>query len=53
MTARNFKERFNMTLEEAEEFVKQFKDGLPTLFQWVAGVERRGEQNRYSKHYVW
>ena len=45
MTAHNFKDRFNMTMEEAQEFVDQFKAGLPTLFNWIAGIERLGEQN--------
>lgn len=51
MTARNFSERFNMTYAEAEEFVNQFKSGLPTLFRWVGAVEKAGEQNGYVKTY--
>lgn len=44
MTARNFRERFDMTMSEAEEFVDQFKSSLPVLFKWVAGIERLGEE---------
>ena len=47
MTAHNFKDRFNMTYEEAQEFVDQFKAGLPTLFKWVAGMEKLGEMQGY------
>ena len=43
MTARNFAERFSMSMEEAQDFVDKFKSGLPTLFNWVAGVEKMGE----------
>ena len=51
MTARNFSERFNMTYPEAEEFVDQFKSGLPTLFRWVAGVEKAGQIQGYVNTY--
>lgn len=44
MTARNFKERFDMSMEEAEEFVNQFKSGLPVLFNWVSSIELKGEK---------
>lgn len=47
MTAKNFSERFKMTFEEAQEFVDQFKAGLPTLFTWVAAVEKLGEHQGY------
>lgn len=40
MTARNFANDFGISLEEGEEFVNQFKTGLPTLFNWVAAVEK-------------
>lgn len=40
MTGRNFAERFDMSLEEGEEFVEQFKAGLPTLFTWIDTVEK-------------
>lgn len=43
MTARNFSERFKMTFQEAQEFVDQFKSGLPTLFNWVGAIEKQGE----------
>lgn len=47
MTARNFKERFDMTDEEAQKFVDDFKGGLPILFNWVAGMEKRGERDGF------
>lgn len=40
MTGRNFAERFDMSLEEGEDFVKQFKAGLPTLFAWTDYIEK-------------
>ena len=45
MTAHNFKDRFNISYEEAQEFVDQFKAGLPVLFQWIKACEVEGEQN--------
>lgn len=51
MTARNFKERFDMTMQEAEEFVDQFKSGLPTLFDWVAAIEKTGERQGFVTTY--
>lgn len=44
MTARNFAEKFNMSMQEAQEFVDKFKAGLPVLFRWVAGVEKLAEE---------
>ncbi len=43
MTARNFMERFNMTYEQAQEFVEQFKAGLPQLSAWIKRQEYIGE----------
>lgn len=40
MTAKNFAERFEISLEEAEQFVTDFKRGLPVLFNWVEAVEK-------------
>lgn len=40
MTARNFANDFGISLEEGEEFVNQFKTGLPTLFSWVSAIEK-------------
>lgn len=45
MTASNFSKRFNMSYEEAQEFVDQFKNGLPTLFRWIGAMEKRAEQD--------
>lgn len=45
MTARNFAERFDMSMEEAQEFVDKFKAGLPTLFNWIHGIEKMAEKN--------
>lgn len=45
MTASNFSKRFNMTMDEAQEFVDQFKSGLPTLFRWIGAMERRAEKD--------
>lgn len=47
MTAKNFSARFNMTMDEAQEFVDAFKGGLPTLFNWISGVELLAEQQGY------
>lgn len=47
MTARNFSARFNMTMDEAQEFVDAFKGGLPTLFNWISGVELLAERQGY------
>lgn len=47
MTARNFSTRFNMTMDEAQEFVDAFKGGLPTLFNWISGVELLAERQGY------
>lgn len=44
MTAHNFKDRFNISYEEAQEFVDQFKAGLPTLFNWIKQCELEGEK---------
>lgn len=49
MTAHNFAPRFNMTLPEAEEFVQQFKSGLPVLTNWIAAMEQIGERQGYIK----
>lgn len=40
MTGKNFAERFDMTLEEGEEFVETFKSKLPTLFTWTRRIEQ-------------
>lgn len=45
MTARNFANDFGISLEEGEEFVNQFKSGLPTLFTWVSAVEKRAAKD--------
>ena len=45
MTAHNFKDRFNISYEEAQEFVDQFKAGLPVLFKWIRACELEGEKN--------
>ena len=47
MTAHNFAPRFNMTMGEAQEFVDQFKAGLPTLFNWISAIETLGEKQGY------
>lgn len=44
MTAHNFKDRFNISYEEAQDFVDQFKGGLPTLFNWIKQCELEGEK---------
>lgn len=49
MTWRNFAERFNMTDEEAQKFVDDFKKGLPVLFRWVAAVEETGRRQGYVR----
>lgn len=47
MTAHNFAERFDMNMQEAQEFVDVFKSGLPTLFNWINAVENLGERQGY------
>ena len=39
--AYTYVEKLGIPLEEAEKLVKDFKAGLPTLFQWVRAVERK------------
>lgn len=51
MTAHNFSSRFNMTMEEAQKFVDDFKSGLPVLFNWISAVERLGEKQGYVNTY--
>lgn len=36
---------YNMTLAEAEEFYNNYKKALPTLFQWVDRVQRKGRRD--------
>ena len=43
--ARNFAENFNISMEEAQEFVTRFKTSLPVLFSWVAKHEENGARN--------
>lgn len=45
MTARNFAERYDMTMEEAQEFVTRFKTSLSTLFSWVTKHEKTAAKN--------
>lgn len=47
MTARNFSGRFNMTYDEAQKFVDDFKSGLPILFNWINSVEKLAERQGY------
>lgn len=49
MTAHNFAPRFNMSLQEAQEFVDQFKAGLPVLTTWISAMENLGEKQGYIK----
>lgn len=46
-TGRNFAERFDMTLEEGNAFVEQFKSSLPVLFRWVNVWEKVGQKQGY------
>lgn len=46
-TGRNFAERFNMTLDEGNQFVEDFKASLPVLFRWVNVWEKVGEKQGY------
>ena len=46
-TGRNFAETFNMTLEEGNQFVEDFKSSLPVLFRWVGALEILGEKRGY------
>ena len=46
-TGRNFAERFNMTIEEGNQFVEDFKASLPILFRWVNVWEKVGEKQGY------
>lgn len=45
MTAHNFSARFNMTMAEAQQFVDDFKNGLPVLFNWISAVEAKAEKD--------
>ena len=45
MTAHNFSDRFNMNMQEAQEFVDAFKAGLPRLFTWIGALEKIGERD--------
>lgn len=47
MTAHNFAPRFNISLEEAQEFVDSFKKGLPRLTAWISYMEKVGEKQGY------
>ena len=47
MTAHNFAPRFNISLEEAQEFVDSFKKGLPRLTAWIGGMEKLGEKQGF------
>ena len=49
MTAHNFAPRFNISLEEAQEFVDSFKKGLPILTAWINFMEQTGEKQGYIK----
>ncbi len=49
MTAHNFAPRFNISLEEAQEFVDSFKKGLPRLTAWISYMEKIGEKQGYIK----
>lgn len=44
MTAHNFSKRFDMTMDEAQKFVDDFKKGLPVLFNWIAGIESKAQK---------
>ena len=41
MTAKNFAEDFEISLEEAEDTVKRYKETAPRLFQWVHANEQK------------
>jgi DNA polymerase-1 len=44
-TYQSLAERFDMSLSEAEEFHKRYKDALPTLFNWEARLHRRAKRD--------
>ena len=46
-TGRNFANTFNMTLEEGNKFVEDFKASLPVLFNWVNVWEKVGEKQGF------
>lgn len=46
-TGRNFAERFNMTIDEGNQFVEDFKTSLPVLFRWVSVWEKLGQRQGY------
>ncbi|MBQ2639272.1 MAG: hypothetical protein IJF92_00700 [Bacilli bacterium] len=46
-TGRNFADRFNMTIDEGNQFVEDFKASLPVLFRWVNIWEKVGEKQGY------
>jgi hypothetical protein len=46
-TGRNFAEKFDMTIEEGNQFVEDFKAALPTLFRWVSIWEKVAEKQGY------
>ena len=50
-TGKNFSANFNMTLEEGNQFVEQFKSSLPVLFRWVSIIEKVGERQGYVTTY--
>lgn len=50
-TARRIQTLMKGTLEEAEEFLKNYKSSLPTLFKWIAQKEHEGESGGTNRNY--
>jgi DNA polymerase I-like protein with 3'-5' exonuclease and polymerase domains len=47
MEAHNFAQRFGISMGEAQEFVDQFKAGLPVLTNWINAMQKLGEKQGY------